>query len=67
MAEQAAPELPAQPRRQRDPPVRGVADYQIETFPLGCLLKTVAYAHDGLQPCPCLTAQIAERGIKEHQ
>ena len=47
MAEQAAPEFLAQLRRQRDAPVRRIADHQIEAFTHGRLLQAVAHTHDG--------------------
>ena len=66
MTEQAASELPAQPRRQRHPPVGRIPHHQLETFSLGRLLKTVAHMDDGPQPCPCLAAQVVERRIEEN-
>ena len=66
MSKQASPVLRAQLRGERDPPVRRIADHEIETFAFRRLLEAVAHANDRPQPRPGDAAQIDERRIEEH-
>ena len=66
MPEETSPVPLAQLRGERDPPVRRIADHEIDTFTFRRLVEAVAHADDRPQPRPGLAAKVAERRIEKH-